>query len=341
VNPKSVWIGLVHILLLAGRPAGAAFPAPDIDGLILEGQQLTLSGQYAEALRAFAEVLRLRPSHPAGYFYQAAVWERWMEDEQDDSAVERFYASADSAIYAGERLVGSGTIDPWVYTFLGAAYGIKGVREALQGRWWAALRDGWRGVGRLRKAVSTDPGLGDAYVGIGTYMYWRSRLTKEVLRVPIVKDEREEGIRLLRIASEQSRYSQTAARCQLVWILIKEERFTEASEIAQPLYAAYPQSSVVIFGCGAALLGAGDLVQAEKVYSEALQLYEDKERPHPFALECRWGLAKIYFRQNEMSKAESQCRWILEHNRELGERGWSRGKLRQVGKLLKETKAAE
>ena len=191
----------------------------------------------------------------------------------------------------------------------------------------------------MRESLRMDPNLYDAYVGIGTYMYWRSRLVNELMWLPFVRDEREEGIRLLRIAEERSRYSRVGAKCQLIWILVREGRFAEGVEIGRELYAQYPRSSVVIFGYATALLGRGELQEAEGVYKEALRMYEGKYRIYPYAMECRWGLAKVYFQQGEMRKAELECQRILEYDGMQGDAKWSASKMRAARRLLEAARA--
>ena len=332
-----MYLSFLGVLVFLASAVRAEFPGEDIDGLIEQGQRCTLSGEYAQALAAFDEVSNLRPGHPAGSFYKAAVWERRMADLQEACWESVFYALVDSAIAGGERLIQGGTEDPWVYAFVGAACGLKGVYEAQQERWWTAFRDGWQGVKWLREALGKAPDLCDAYVGMGTYLYWRGKMTHMLTWLPFVRDERTEGIRLLEIAAARSRYSRDGARCQLLWIFSEEGRFGEAMEIGQELYAQYPKASIVAFGFAAALLGGGRLSQAEEVYSRTLRIYAGMDEPHPHAQECRWGLAKVYFQRGDMDTTETECRKILEYSRE-GRNRWSDRKLRQVRRLLEEAR---
>ena len=332
-----LWIGFTLLLLFLAQPAGADFPGQDVDDLIRTGLDLALQGQHEQALGVFAEVAKARPGHPGGHFYQAAAWERWIEDQQDYSAEDRFYALVDTAIVNGERMVADGTSDPWVYAFLGATYGLKGVYEAQRERWLPALRDGWRGVKNLKQSVSMDPNLYDAYVGMGTYLYWRSTLTKQIAGLPLVRDDRERAMGLLRTAAERSRYSKAGAKCQLLWILIKEGRFVEALEIGRDLYARYPTCSVVIFGYATALFRNGLLEEAESVYAEALRMYESRREAHPHAMECRWGLAKTYAERGQFLQAATACRRVLaEQDRAQADERWPNSKVRAVRRLLEQ-----
>lgn len=335
------WAALLLALLLLAASAGADFPGEDVDELIRSGLDLTMRGQHARALACFSELQRLRPGHPAGYLYRAAAWERWMEDEQDDSAQPLFYALLDSAIAAGERMAADRTQDPWAYAFLGAAYGLRSMHDAQRDRWWRALRDGPRSLSRLRQSLDMDPHLCDAYVGIGTYLYWRSRRTKDLAGLPFLGDKRAEGIRLLQTAAKDSRYSRTDAKCQLLWILVKEGRYTEACTVGGELYARYPTASVVVFGYAAALMGARDLDRAEGVYTRALERYQPKGEAHPHTLECLWGLAKTCAQRGQMARAGDYCRRILAQPApQHGSSRWPERKYRMVRGLLERTRRA-
>ena len=181
-----------------------------------------------------------------------------------------------------------------------------------------------------------EPDLHDAYLGIGSFTYWRSRLTKDRWWLPTLKDEREEGIAMVKRAAEKSRYSKIAAQTQLVWILMKEQRYDEALALSSGLSEQYPDYRVFKWGWAEGLKHKREWDRAFRVYRDMLASYEsDPESNHYGAIQCRWKIATISFEQKRYAETAAQCRRILSYDLDEGTRKRLKNKLGKVKKLLK------
>ncbi|MCK5525952.1 MAG: hypothetical protein KAJ05_02305 [Candidatus Latescibacteria bacterium] len=332
---------LAGCLLLTVGAMAMANPVLD-QRRIAEGEELMMQRRYSEAMQCFQEIIDADPAYPAGYMYQAVVLQAKMMDFEDYHEESLFFALMDTAIAKSQRLIqGHATeAEAWLYFYLGMAQGFKGVHEGKLERWWSAFRDGWRGVGNLKRAVRIAPDLHDAQLGIGSFTYWRSRMMRKLRWLPVIQDEREEGIALVQRAAAKSRYSRIAARTQLVWILMKEGRYDEAIALSSGLSEQYPDYRVFKWGWAEGLKHKRAWDPALKVYREMLASYEaDPQSNHYSAIQCRWKIATISFEQKQFAETVSQCRRILRYDLDEANQERLKDKLARVRRLLKRAEA--
>jgi tetratricopeptide (TPR) repeat protein len=270
--------------------------------------------------------------------YQAVVLQGKMMDFEDYHEESLFFALMDTTIAKSQGLIkGHSTeAEAWLYFYLGMAQGFKGVHEGKLERWWSAFRDGWRGVGNLKKAVRINPDLHDAQLGIGSFIYWRSRMMHKLSWLPVIRDERKKGIALVQRAAAKSRYSRIAARAQLVWILMKEGRYDEAIVLSSGLSRRYPDCRIFKWGWAEGLKHKRAWGPALRLYREMLASYEaDPQSNHYGAIQCRRKIAAISFEQKQYSETISQCRRILRYDLDEANQARLEDKLANVRKLLK------
>ena len=100
------------------------------------------------------------------------LWWQIQIDPDNRSGDVKFLAHADAAVAAVEAWTRRepGRAEAWFY--LGGAYGARAQLRVLRGDTLAAARDGKRIKEALERALALDPGLQDAYFGIGLYHYY-------------------------------------------------------------------------------------------------------------------------------------------------------------------------
>jgi tetratricopeptide (TPR) repeat protein len=222
--------------------AGAAFGNVPADSLVRSGMDLLVKEDYPAARNEFQKVIELDPDQPCGYFFQAVSLQLEMLDYETHDREKEFYAATDNAVKMSRKALARNPYDAWANFYLGASFFYRAAYEGKRERYWTSLQSGIKGLSALRAAVAYDSTLYDAYMGLGSYDYFRSKATRVLSMLPFVGDNREKGIAEIRLAMERGEFTPILAKNGLVWILLEEKRYDEAETLAAELRASYPGS---------------------------------------------------------------------------------------------------
>jgi len=281
--------------------------AARIDSLLQSVIAQTILQQYDEALSLADLVIKSTPNEPGGYFFRAAVLQARMMDYEDYERDENAFFSAIAACRKlAQTKLKEGRDEAWAHFFYGSAMGYEAFLMGKKKKYLEAFRYGWQSLQHLEAALKIDPQLHDAYLGIGTYKYYRSKMSKTFSWLPFVKDEREEGIRMIRQAIVHGRYGRTAAINGLSWILIDENRPAAALALIDSALVIYPASRFFLWSAGEAAYRAKRYDQAAVHYRQILSSLQNEDRLSPYLeLVGRTRLAKVY---QAAGKTEEACR---------------------------------
>lgn len=257
------------------QTVSAALP-PEVIQLRREGGAAIYNIDYATARTKFEEVRKRVPQHPAGDLYLAMVI--WLEHlnksrrlqtglYQDESS---FYAGAENAKEDAEgdavdaavdrafrdrmaqaktkalALVARNKNDPDAQYFLGAFYGVMAGYEASVARkFFAAMRNGSRGVDAHEKVLKLKPDYHDANLSVGMYDYIVGGLPfayKAIATLIGIRGNKQRGIKRLQTIVEHETATADDARVFLLAIYQNEKRYEDALAVAQHLSGKYPRS---------------------------------------------------------------------------------------------------
>jgi len=200
----------------------------------------TFMMQYMQALSTADSLEALLPGHPAAPLLKAGVLYCRMLDFEDRLDVEEFEKNYTLAWKRAEKLDKS--LRPEKNLYLGILLGFKSLLHQREGQWWPAVRLGMKSVGYLKSCLDEDPFYSDAYLGVGTYKYWRSRATDFINWLPLFPDEKKIGVEMVRSAIEKGLFSREIARSTLAWILIDNGHPSEAVSLSLEGLKSYPES---------------------------------------------------------------------------------------------------
>lgn len=306
-----------------------------LEPLVLRGIQLTVAHRYQEARACFDSLSTALPTHPAGPFLLAAMLHSQMLDYESDRGETEFYRLIQEGVARATRQLRADPNNSWALFYRGAAYGYRAFHAARQGRYLRAYRDGQLAMRDLQKAVATDSSLADAYLAIGSYKYWRAKVLRYLNWLPFVPEEREEAIRLIRLAIAKGRYSYLTGLSDLSWILIDAGRCEEAVACAQEGLTACPDSRFFLWPLAEAHFRRGDYFAAAEWYERLLaSLLQVPDSNHYNEIICRLRLARAYCARGERKKVRYHTSAILGLSLDKQTRQRVEGKLAEVKAIV-------
>jgi hypothetical protein len=320
----------------------------EVRKLLLEGIDASFRENYSLAGERFKQVVSKAPQDPAGYFFKAMLYQAEMIDYESDFREKDFYENIKMVKkYAKER-IRSNKKDAWAYLLLGNAYGAIALYDARKGNWWSGLNNGLKAKSALNEAVKHDPELYDTYVGLGSYHYWASVVTKVLWWLPFIGDKREEGLAQMKLAQERSIFSRDAASNGLIWMYINEKRFDEAISLANNMQHKYPEGKSFLWALATAHYEKSDWTNAYALYQEILIRIDDQnnrstssaDNPNNYYnwIECKFHIASSLFNLGKFEACIQACEEIQSHPLDEKTKERQKDKLKTIEKLLEKSR---
>jgi tetratricopeptide (TPR) repeat protein len=249
------------------RLMGAALLAALATGLPdpLDAQQeprLTAShvvaGLYREILNAeFDRVAREldtcggAPAVACAVLEPTALWWEIQLDPENRRLDRRFESSVEEAIRAAEAWTVRQPDSAEAWFYLGGAYAARVQWRVLRHERLAAARDGKRIKDALERAVALDPGLDDAFFGLGLYQYYAdvaptaAKMLRWLLLLP--GGDREKGLELMLRARARGELLRGEADYQLAIIYLWYERAPQSAlALLEELREQYPANPLFL-----------------------------------------------------------------------------------------------
>lgn len=307
------WLLVAITLVLHEAASGQELISSETDSLIKEGIRLSIKQSYGEAIALFQGLEKEIPNNPVGYFFHAAVLQSEMMDYEVYGQEAEFLSLIKRTIETAAAHLKQKPEDPWAYFFLGGGYAYLAFYQGKQNHYFEAFQNGRRSVRALEFALRADSTLYDVYFGLGTYKYYRSKLSRHFTWLPLVKDDRTEGIQMVRVAIKKSRYSQFSAINGFFWIALEEGNYQEGRQVLEVALNEFPESRLFLW-CAAKLeMKCGRWHEAVFYLNKILDSLQNAEVLSPYnELTCRKNLYQSYVHLGEYRLAEFQCSKIME-----------------------------
>lgn len=251
-----------------------------------------------------AQTLQHEQSHPLGYLLEAEArwWEIWcaaaefkygmtMPRHKDKQPSDQVYLdlTTKAETLALSSLAQHETAEMHFYAGMAQAQAAR--MYSLRGENRAAAREGVHGREHLLRALTLDPQLYDANLGLGLYNYYVDTLSAiaRVLRffMGIPGGSKEEGIGELRLAMEHGYLTSAEARFYLAINLHNyDQKYESALQIITPLVEKYPENPIF-------LLARGDLYGKLGRKAQAIADYQAAEKGQCPSSECRQKIQQL------------------------------------------------
>ncbi len=325
---------LLSILVLAALAklsfSGVGAPPDSLLRQLRASVELTLNHHYPSAEAPFRRMIRERADEPAGYLLLAYSLQAQMVDAEDYSRRPEFEALIRQCLAAAGRLPGDG----WADFCAGYARLYQAFISYQTGHRWSAFRKAGKGVKLLRRALQSDSSLTDAYLGIGSFLYWKSAKLKMFKWLPFVHDRRREGIERVRKTAENGRVFGALARDELVRILDNEKRYKAALKLARANARDYPESRFFRWTLANALFKAGLKEEASQAYQKLAKQYRQLPRGnHLNELNCLLRAAEIEYGRKNFAAVDSLAVMGLSYSFPAPLRGKAKPMIKALMKL--------
>ena len=282
------------------------------DSLIQLGICQTMMTDFDSALATFKHVEKESPERMIGEFYQAATLQSMMMDYETDHWEDRFYALINEVIATCDTLLQAAPEDPWIYFYLGSAHSYLGLYQAKSGELVTGIRSAYKGIYYLREAVDKDSTLYDAYLGIGAYKYWSGKYYQYLRWLPFIRDERKQGIDMVRACVKNATFSNWVALNNLAWIEYDRGRYEESNRLFQKGLEAFPESRFFLWGAASCYFKMKDWQECAIQYEKLLASVRAEAFNNGYnEIECRVKLAKTYAELGEYERVQLHCDSVL------------------------------
>jgi tetratricopeptide (TPR) repeat protein len=313
------------------------YPDPKVDSLLTSGIRNIINQNYDLAKKDFVILDKKFPEIPLGKIYLAAAEIAKSSDLATPFNSKFIEQKLEEAKEISENLIDKDEYNIWNYYSLALANGYDAYFKALTGEWLSAFGEGLTSVNLFEHCLEIYPEFYESLIAIGTYKYWKSKETQFIGWIPFVNDEREEGIKLLEKAVDQSSYNSYLAINSLIWIYIDKGESGKAVKLAQSTLRRYPDCRFFRFGLARGYEDI-DLKKSIDEYYKILNSFSKNEKPNRYnEILLKHLIAQQYNKLGESEESLRLCNEILSiknlteyEKQKLGER------LERVKKLQKE-----
>ena len=230
-----------------GAPAPGALVRADLTGVdgLARVYDLLLNADFARAETELARACPPAPREACDVMAATITWWRIQLDPEDRSLDATFARQVDHAIATTDAWAAREPRVAEAQFYDGAAYAVRVQWRVLRDEKLSAARDGKRIKQALDRAIALDPGLDDAYFGLGLYEYYAdvAPAAAKVLRFLLLLPggDRAEGLARMQRARASGKLLTGEADYQLQIIYLwYEKRVDLAVGLLNALRDRYP-----------------------------------------------------------------------------------------------------
>lgn len=304
--------------------------------LVQRSIEWTINQDYPAAETLGHQLARQYPAHPIGYLFLAATIQSKMMDFETSLWKKEFLSCLDSTRARARKNLQINPNDAWAHFYLGSAEVYHGFFESKQNHLFSAYHFVVRGIDELKIAVERDPEIYDAYLGLGSFLFWRSEKTKSLAWLPFIRDEREAGLQLIIKSIEHGPLTRFAGINGLVWIYLEQKKYDAALHWARIGEAAFPNSRYFHWCLAETFFRKQDFPAAIEYFSKILvSLKRESFNNHYNEIVCHQKISQAYLETGQQQLALVHCLAVekIELTAEIRQRAQSKlARLQEIKK---------
>ncbi len=281
--------------------------------LLLQGIDCSGKQKYSEAKKIFDRCIVQASQHPGGYLNKAILLEVMSLDFETPVPQPEFNTLLEKSEQLSTAMLDKNPKSSEALYYLGMTHSYIAYYKFRDGKnWFSGLQHGFKAAGYLEDCITIDPKAYDAYTGVGTYKYWKSKKMSFLTWTPFVSDERDVGIKMLRKAEQNATYTKAQATNSLMWIFIEEKRYGEAEAAARSELKKYPNNRLFSWGLASTAEKQKKWNVAREAYQTILQSLDGEvpERRY-IEIQTRAKIAKMSYELKDYKTAKQECDWVI------------------------------
>ena len=286
---------MLFAMLLLNKGTAQTHPNPEIHQLVTSGIDYLINQDFHKARVTFSTLQKKYPQNPLGKIFLAATELYIAYDNQSPLDDSKILDWLNDAIAMSEHLLETDKNNVWYNYYKGLAEGNKANLFLSSDSWFSGATTSYTSKQYFDRCIAIDSTFYDAYVSLGIFKYWTGEKTEILSWLPFLKDERNEGLKILLSAISKKSYHSYLAVHNVVWIYLKRNDFRHAKEALEPMLKKYPNSRFFKWDL-AKIYEETDRVKAIEVYWEIYNSFDKsfvKNRVNDISL--KFILAKNYF----------------------------------------------
>lgn len=317
VTGFSVRYSLFVFFLLSSLLAAQKHPNKEVDSLFSTGINQILLQEYENARSTFKSLIVKYPELPLGDILYAGAIATEEFDFKAEFSEDKIDSLFDAGLEKSEELLDKNENYIWYIYYTALTKGYNAYFRGLKEDYIYSFTEGYRAIQYYRKCLEIDSTFYEAYISIGSYLYWSSVKTESISWLPFITDEKEKGIQMLQDALEKTSYHKYSAAYSLIWIYIEEKEYEKAIAISDKMLALYPGNRLFLEAAASAYQRV-DLEISLTLHEELLNSYLKIGRNIDFHKINNWNvISDIYFKMKKYDTAIEYCDKVLKLFNEL------------------------
>jgi tetratricopeptide (TPR) repeat protein len=265
---------LMSMLLLT--PAfGQMVDDQQFDAITKRGIDHVYNLEFEKAENEFAQLVKVRPEHPAGHFFLAMVdWWRILIDLDNEQYDDRFLDSLDNVIDLCDRILDKNENDVMALFFKGGSIGFIGRLKFHRDDYFAAANAGRKALPIVQEASRLDPNNYDILLGSGMYNYYADVIPEQYpfvkpLLLFIPPGDKKKGLEQITQAAEKGKYAGIESTYFLMQLYYFQEKdYAKALTLAASLHSRFPDNAIFHRYLGRCYVSTNNWQSVQQVFTE-------------------------------------------------------------------------
>ena len=264
---------------LTVQNSSSEYYLPEETEIFTQGVDIIYNVPGIAAVHHYEKLYNIDGNEYIADLFVAVAYASIMEKYRSTSFDPIFFNKIDSAIGKGRERLNEDENNAKTLLYLGGALGTRGVRRAYLGDWKGAFSDAREAHEILHRCIEEDPGMYDAYYGLGLYHYYKSIKVNMVRKyfpilwllspmMDLFKNEREPGLEQLEDSCKKGLFSERAAKHALLRIYLEEKWYDKFFTLANELELIYSTDLIVGWYKGLAYVRTEQWVKAFDTYEK-------------------------------------------------------------------------
>jgi tetratricopeptide (TPR) repeat protein len=302
--------------------------------LALNGIHATIGDLFRRADSIFAALSDAYPLSPIGPLFAAGNVQAEMLDLEDNQLRDKFFTLIAEAERRAQAISGGAAERSDAEFALGVAAGYRAVYESKWGGWIAALKKGMSAKRHFQRALESDSSHCDAYLGLGSYHYWKSAKTDWINWTPIVSDDRRLGIDMLDRSLRGGVFTRETARAALAVVLINEGMYRESIAHADTLAVQFPDAKSPLWLKAKSYYAIYEWDSAIAIFDIIEHRIRATGKGNYYNLiECAYHRAHCHWGAGRYREAQSECGKALTYPASDEAKKRQKGKLNELRRM--------